>query len=183
MTDTPIPMRWNGEDFVRLNQYWGKQADKLYVVGGIYRLVAVEERSSKSHSHEFAWLKKAWENLPEHLAEQFPSPEHLRKRALVDAGFFDETIIDTGSNAAAIRVASTVRARSEFAVVFVRGINVIIRDAKSQSRRAMDKKDFQASKNAIMDVIAKLIGVAPEALARHASPPTVPPHARQRERA
>ena len=46
---------------------------------------------------------------------------------------------------------------------------VVIRTARSQSRRSMDKKDFQASKSAVLDIVAGMIGVAPEDLARQAA--------------
>lgn len=161
----PIPFRWDGESMVPLPRF-GKECDQRFVIGEVYRLGEIEERSLASHNHEFAWLKEAWLNLPEHLAELYPTPEHLRKRALIDAGYYHETIVDAGTNAAALRVAAAFRAREEFAVVVVRGPLVAIREAKSQSRRAMKKQEFQESKTAIMDVVAGLLGVSPEDLTR-----------------
>ena len=38
--------------------------------------------------------------------------------------------------------------------------------AKSQSSAAMGKTQFQASKEAVLDVLAEMIGVEPAALAR-----------------
>lgn len=137
--------------------------------GGDYLLVDVEDRSVKSHNHEFAWLNEAFKNLPERLAPDFPSPEHLRKRALIDAGYYRETIVDAGSNAAALRVAAFMRADDEFAVAVVNGPYAIKRVAKSQSRRAMLKEEFQASKTAVLEIVAGLIGVTPEALTREAA--------------
>jgi hypothetical protein len=162
-----LPYRWTGEAFTPLPGF-AKRADAAFVVGEVYQLEPVEERSSKSHAHEFAWLREAWMNLPESLADQFPTAEHLRKRALIQAGFYNETIVDAGTIAAAIRVCAAFRAREEFALVFVRGSFVIIREAKSQSRRAMDKQEFQLSKTAIMDVVAELVGVKPAALQANA---------------
>lgn len=166
MTDIPIPMRWEGDGFVPASAYWAKRADQQYVIGEVYNLAPVEDRSDKTHRHEFAWLREAWLNLPEHLADQYPTPEHLRKRALIDTGWYDEEIIDCGTTAAAIRVASSFRRRDDFVVVVVRGPIVVCRTAKSQSRRAMDRQQFQASKTAIMDAIAALIGTTSEALQR-----------------
>ena len=119
-----------------------------------------------SHNHEFAWLTEAWRNLPEGLAELYPSPEHLRKRALIQCGFYDETLVDAGTKAAAIRVAAAFRAREEFSLIAVRGPLVVIRTAKSQSRRAMDKKDFQTIKTQIMELIAGMLGVSVDELQR-----------------
>lgn len=151
-------MCWDGESFTPLNGF-AKIADRHYVIGEIYLLSEQNERSQVSHNHEFAWLKDAWQNLPETLADQIPSAEHLRKRLLIEAGFYAETLIDAGSNAAALRVAQYARGEDEFAAVVVRGPLVVVRKAKSQSRRAMDKAEFQASKTAIMEAAEALLQV------------------------
>lgn len=163
-----ILCRWNGETMTPAGPYWAKQADKEWVVGERYFVEIQHERSEATHRHEFAWLREAWANLPEHLADQFPTPEHLRKRALVDAGYFDEEIIDAGSNAAALRVRTYLRGKDDFALVVVRGSLVAVRTAKSQSRRAMDAKTFAASKTAVLETVAALIGTSPETLMRNA---------------
>lgn len=135
-----------------------------FVDGAIYWLNTEPERSEKTHNHEFGWLAEAWKNLPEHLADLYPSSEHLRKRALVEAGFYHETVVDVGTVAGALRVAAYARADDEFAVVAVRGPVVVIRKAKSQSKRAMGAADFQRSKQAILEIVSRLIGVDPQAL-------------------
>jgi len=167
-TIPPICCAWDGEAFIPLPRF-AKTCDREFVIGQNYPLIVHEERSRASHSHEFAWLHDAWLNLPESLASLYPSPEHLRKRALIEAGFYDEQIVDAGTKAAAIRVATAFRSREEFSVIIVRGCLVVLRTAKSQSRRSMDKKDFQASKQAIMEVIAAMIGVTPESLSQRAA--------------
>jgi hypothetical protein len=161
----PLLFAWDGEAMRPLNT---RAADRQYVVGERYRLEPREERSDATHRHEFAWLHDAWLNLPERLADQYPTPEHLRKRALIQAGFYNEEIIDVGNKAGAIRVAASLRNIDDFALVIVRGPFVVRRIAKSQSRRAMNKQEFQASKTALMDVVAGLLGVTPELLGRAA---------------
>lgn len=153
-TFPPLTCDWDGEVFRPLHP---RRADNYLTVGERYSLVQYEDRSAATHNHQFAWLHDAWQNLPEDIADQYPTPEHLRKRALIDAGFYDETIIDAGTNAAAIRVAAAIQAIDTFALVFVRKCFVIRRTAKSQSRRAMKKEEFQASKTAIMEVIDALV--------------------------
>jgi hypothetical protein len=152
-----MDFRWDGHAMVprRLGL-----ARRYYRDAEDYRLALERDRSQKSHRHEFAWLNQAWATLPEALAADYPTPEHLRKRALILAGFFHETVIDAGSRAAALRVATALRARDQFAHIAVRSGFVIIRDAKSQSRRAMQDDEFQASKSAIMAVIAEMLGAA-----------------------
>lgn len=163
----PLPFAWDGE---ALRPTRPRLADLAYVIGETYLMAPVEERSDASHKHEFAWLREAWRNLPENLADEFPTPEHLRKRALIDAGFYEEQIIDAGSNAAALRVASGIRGRKgeEFTLVIVRGPLVVIRSPESQSQRAMGKERFQASKTAILETVSAMIGVEPTTLARAA---------------
>lgn len=157
----PMAFNWDGEALVPRVP---RLADKHLAVGETYMMVPHEDRSDATHKHEFAWLREAWMNLPEDIAVNYPTPEHLRKRALIEAGFCDETIVDAGSKAAALRCAAFVRGIDDFALVFVRDQFVIRRTAKSQSRRAMKKAEFQASKTAIMEVISNMIGVTPDEL-------------------
>lgn len=164
--DRPQGFTWDGDAMIPRAP---RLADKAYTVGETYLLVPHEERTSATHNHEFAWLKDAWLNLPENLADQFPTQEHLRKKALIDAGFYNETIVDAGSNAAALRVASAFRQIDDFSLVIVRGVFVIRRTAKSQSRRSMNKQEFQASKTAILEIVSGMIGVKPSELAGQAA--------------
>ena len=161
----PMPYRWNGEAFEALHP---KRADRYLVIGETYWLERHEPRSMVSHAHEFAWLAEAWRNLPETLADAYPTAEHLRKRALIQAGYHHETVIDVGSKAAALRVAAAVQSFEPFAYVIVRESYVVVRRAESQSMRAMGKQRFQESKTAILDVVSQMIGVAPETLKTNA---------------
>jgi hypothetical protein len=145
-----------------------KVADALYVIGETYWLEQEQRRSEISHRHEFAWLREAWKNLPELIASEYATPEHLRKRALILAGYYDETIIDADTHRGAVNVAVAFRARDEFAWIVVRGEYVVVRTAKSQSRQAMKAGEFQESKTKIMDIIAGMIGVAPASLEANA---------------
>lgn len=164
MTTSPILFRWSGEAMEPLPRLKAR-CDREYVVGEIYPLVEQVDRSIASQNHQFAWLKDAWLSLPENLKDLYATPEHLRKRALIDAGFYHEEIIDVGTNAGALRVAAYARTRDEFAYVIVRGGFVFVRTAKSQSRRAMKAKEFQESKQALMDTIAGMLGVTAHELA------------------
>lgn len=157
----PEPFEWDGEVMRPLRP---RRADAFYTVGERYILAPISQRSDATHKHEFAWLREAWMSLPETLADQYPTTEHLRKRALIDAGYYDETIVDAGTAAAAIRVASAFRSIDDFSLVIVRGPYVIRRSAKSQSKRAMGAAVFQESKTKIMELIAQMLGVEPAAL-------------------
>jgi len=150
----PLAFEWEGDVMRPLRP---KAADAQYVVGEKYMLDVREDRSLPSHRHYFACIREAWANLPEHLAERHASAEHLRKWALIQAGYRDERTIVCASQAEAQRVAAFIRPIDEYAVVVTRGNVVIHYTAKSQSMRAMDKKTFRASKDAVLDIIAGLI--------------------------
>lgn len=169
MSAPPIPLRYEGDGEFRVtSSVWAKRADNEYVVGQVYLMSEEQRRSIASHNHEFAWLHEAWMNLPEALAQSYPTAEHLRKRGLIEAGYYNEQIVNVGTNAAALRVASAFRSRDDFLLVIVRGAFVVIREAKSQSRRAMPGGEFQASKTALMETVAAMIGVDPLTLMREA---------------
>lgn len=169
MSDRPIMFWWDGEAMRPAAPVYAKRCDEAFVIGEKYNLVEHQERDGDYHKQQFAWIREAWKTMPERLADQFPTPEHLRKKALIECGFYHETIIDAGSNAAALRVAVILRAIDDFAHVVVRGKLVARREAKSQSRRAMDREEFAASKTAILDHIAALLEVDPATLARSRS--------------
>ena len=160
MTDTapPLAFQWDGEVMKPLN---GRRADAFYTVGMRYVMEPVNQRSDPSHKHEFAWLREAWMSLPDQYADRFPTAEHLRKWALIRAGYSDSQSIVCESKAAAQRLVGFMRPIDEFAVIIASEKTVTRYTAKSQSKRAMGAKEFQDSKTAIMEVVAKLLGVEP----------------------
>jgi hypothetical protein len=158
-------MQWTGDSFVPAGQHWARQADKHFVVGQVYPLEVREDRSQRSHAHYFASIHEAWSNLPESVAERFPTSEHLRKYALIKAGYHDERSIVCASKAEAQRVAAFVKPMDDFAVVVAREAVVLVWTAKSQSVRAMPKGEFQQSKDAVLEIVAGLIGTSAATLA------------------
>jgi len=136
--------------------------------GEVVTLERREERSGPSHNHYFASVNEAWKNLPEHMAERWPTADHLRKWALIKAGYRDERSIVCASKAEASRVAAFIRPMDEYAVVTVREAVVTAYTAKSQSMKAMGKQDFQASKDAVLGIVSELLGVTPDQLRKAA---------------
>lgn len=167
MTDTAPAMvfSWDGEALWPLAP---KLADKHFVVGERYRMAPYEERSAASHSHYFASIADAWQNLPDHLAEQFQSSEHLRKYALIKAGYCDKRSIVSATEADANRMASFIKPLDEYAVVTVSERVVTVYTAKSQSTRAMGRAAFQDSKEKVLQIVADLVGVKADDLKRNA---------------
>lgn len=158
---------WDGGAMVP-EQRFRRLCDREFVVGQVYRLDVAEHRSINSHRHYFAAINDAWGSLPEDVVERFPTPEHLRKFALVKAGYADSRSIVAASRAQAQRIAAFVKPMDEFAVVTVSEAVVTVYTARSQSIKAMGAKEFQLSKQAVLGVIAGMIGVSQETLASEA---------------
>jgi hypothetical protein len=156
----PCSFIWDGESMTPSSRNMARLADKYYTIGERYLLVPHEQRSAISHRHYFASVNEAWQNLPETYADRFPTPEHLRKWALIKAGYFDSRSIVESSKAQAQRLAAFMKPIDDFAVVTIEGSAVTVYTAKSQSMRAMGKGEFQRSKNAVLEVIASMTGVS-----------------------
>lgn len=161
MTDIvpPIPHRWTGDGFVPASPHWQRIADRHYAIGEVRNLVPEEQRSHKSHAHQFAEIGDAWRTLPEHLTERFPTAEALRKHALIKAGFATVTEHVCGSQAEAQRLATVIASLDPYSVTEVRRNVVRHLRAMSQSLRAMGRQDFQRSKQACLEIVAEMIGV------------------------
>lgn len=121
-----------------------------------YPMQIVEPRSMRSHNHFFASLHEMWDNLPEEVAKRYPTAEHLRAWALVEAGFYTEKYYECDSPAKAKYLARIIRAHSEMAIIKVSGDVVRVFDPKSQSVAAMGNEEFKASKEAVLDIVQAL---------------------------
>jgi len=158
-------MTWDGE-VMRPTKGFAALADKEYVVGEVYTMdVSDPARSMISHRHYFAAVYDAWLNLPEDMAEHFASADHLRKAALIRAGYRDERTLACSSRAEALRVAAFCKPMDDYAIVAVSQAVVRVYTAKSQNVRAMGRKVFQESKDAVLEVLAGMIGVPVKQLA------------------
>ena len=160
MKPTPLAYRWSGTGFEILPRHQ-KAADAEFVIGQVYTLEEVKGRSQASHNHFFASVSNGWLNLPEQMAERFPTSEHLRKWCLIRSGHHDQRSIVAASKAEAQRVAAFIKPMDEFAIVVISECTVTVYTAKSQSRKAMGGKVFQESKQAVLDLIDGMLGVSP----------------------
>lgn len=155
---TPILYDWDGDNMVPLKRFKAL-CDKQFIVGEIYKLDIVEDRSLVTHNHYFACLMSAWKSLPEDIAPRYPTMDRLRRRALIKAGYADERTFVFDTPADAVKLSGIVQTYDEDAVVLVKGRTVHVFTAKSQSMKAMGKKEFQESKEATLREVSKLIGV------------------------
>jgi hypothetical protein len=162
----PLDMVWTGGVLRPINSTWAKRAARQFVEGEVYSIADQPERSGVSHNHQFALIQNAWRTLPEVLADQFPTPEHLRKYCLIKAGFYDCVTHPCASKAEAQRLRAFIQPMDEFSLVLATEAVVEVYRAKSQSMRAMGKAEFQRSKDGVIEVLAGLLKVEPAALAR-----------------
>jgi hypothetical protein len=158
-----LPFRWTGAAFVPLARAV-KRCAAEFVAGKIYQLKEDEQRSEESHSHYFACIKAAFDNLPEKFADRFSSPEHLRKWCLIRAGYRNEHTIILSSEREAQGIATLAGLLDEFAVVMTDERIVTVWVAKSQQRKrpdgeGMSKDEFEASKEAVLRECSKLLGI------------------------
>jgi hypothetical protein len=158
MSGAPITFVWDGQVMVPQRRFT-KLCDQRYAIGEEYPLAIAHPRSKATQGHYFARLEELFDNLPEDVAELYPTIEHLRKRALIEAGYFDQEIIECGSEAVAVNVASAIRKRDDFAHIIVAGRIVAIRTAKSQRKCAMGAKAFQDSKDKVLAIVENMVGV------------------------
>jgi hypothetical protein len=163
----PIAGRYTGEGFEILPRFRA-QADREFVIGEVYTLAEIEERSGAAHRWFFVAVKEAWANLPEHLTDQFRSPDALRKFALIRAGFANSQQYVCATRGEAIRLAAALGPVDPYAVVTVEGCVVTRFTAKSQSYKAMPKGEFKASMDGVMEVLERMIGTQPGVLEDHA---------------
>lgn len=156
MSTAPMLFTWDGEAMVPQRRFHNL-ANATFTVGETYRMEPQEQRSLVSHNHYFATLNEIWLSLPERYENQIASVEHMRKWALIRCGFRDERSIVCASKAEAKRIAAFVKPMDEFAIVVVTEATVTVYTAKSQSMKAMGAKEFQRSKEAVLEYCQGLL--------------------------
>ena len=154
MSDT-FPLLYEGNGLFRCLHPKRVKLD----VGEVHGWQMAEHRSKASHDHFFACVNEAWKNLSEDMADDFPSPEHLRKWSLIKAGFCSETRIACANNSEAMTLATKAKAMDKYSIVAIDGKAVTIWTADSQRRDAMGRQAFQEAKERALHIISNLLGV------------------------
>jgi len=154
VSDT-LPLQYLGDSLFRCLHPKRVKLD----VGAVHGWQMAEHRSKSSHDHFFACVNEAWKNLPEDMADDFPSPEHLRKWSLIKAGFCSETRIVCANNSEAMTLATKAKSLDKYSVVAIDGKTVTIWTADSQRRDAMGRQAFQEAKERALHIISNLLGV------------------------
>jgi hypothetical protein len=150
--------QWDGESFIPARRHAKDCAARL-VVGSLYMVDAEEPRSEAAHRSFFASINEAWKSLPEDEAKRFPSADHLRRYALIKAGFCRRTDVVCANNTEAMRLAAMVKGLDTYSLTTVSERVVSTWTAESQSHKSMGKKRFTDSQNAVRDFVAGLLDV------------------------
>jgi len=141
-------------------------ATRQYEVGEQYAMGPVENIPGRSRAPLFIAVKEAWNNLPED-DKRFPSDEHLRKRALVAAGWAHHTqhVLDTVADA--IKVVEGFRKLDAYAVI-KRSENVVdVWIAKSIGAGAITAEDWKVVKQRALDFVAEVANTTRTELEKH----------------
>jgi hypothetical protein len=149
-----LPFRYEGNGLFRCLR--PKQITAA--IGQVDGWQLAEHRSPESHRHFFACVNEAWKSLPEDMADDFPSPEHLRKWSLIKAGFCSETRIACANNSEAMTLATKAKAMDRYSIIAIDGKAVTIWTADSQRKDAMGRAAFQEAKERALHIISQLIG-------------------------
>lgn len=161
----PIEMVWADGCARPTNFFWARKAGEQWAEGEVIVLSTHDDRSGKSHRHYFACIRTAWENLPDHLTPEFPTTEKLRKYALIKAGHCNSVEYICDNPREARRMAAALTDADGFALVVIQGCVVTRFTAKSNAKEFQDKKAFQQSKEAVLEILAEMIGVTVKVLA------------------
>jgi hypothetical protein len=156
---------WQTHAMVPVRRYHNVAAQQ-FDEGHEYVLAEAKERSRASHNYYFAALTKAFDNLPETVAPNFPTMDHFRKYLLIETNYVDLYPFNMESKKEAYRLATYLRVGDAFARLKIRDNIVIVQRAKSQSYKAMGKQEFEESKKKVLELAAQFVQVTPKQLIR-----------------
>jgi hypothetical protein len=155
---TPLLCQWTGESFEPARRH-AKDCNAALVVGQSYMIDVAEPRSEAAHRSFFASINEAWKSLREDDAERFPTADHMRRYALIKAGFCKRTDVVCANNNEAMRLAAMVKGLDTYSLTIVSERVVSTWTAESQSHKSMGKKRFDESQQAVRDYCASILGV------------------------
>lgn len=163
-----IPLTYNGNGSFQAPRGFIRRCDEALVLGEAMPWEIVNPRSAKSHKHYFATITEAWSNLPDDITARLPSPEHLRKWALIKSGHCTVSSVSCLDAHQAALLAAVLTQADTYAVIEVEGSVVTIYRAESQSFRNAKSPEFQKQKDDVFGVIGRLIGIDPVELGKAA---------------
>lgn len=147
---------WTDEGVMKPLPRFKVLCDKQYTVGEEYTLTPPDNRSLRSLRHYMVAVKEGWENLAEEWDGMFESPEHLRKWCLVWEGYATKREIHYDTPKDALASKELIKGLDEYVVAKVKDNVLMIFRPKSQSGAAMQRQEFQDSKERVLARIATM---------------------------
>lgn len=140
--------------------------ERQFVLDETYAWGPVDNVDNGSRGAFFASVRETWNSLAED-DERFPSHEHLRKRALVAAGWclHSQTVMDTPKDARQLAIQS--RKLDEYAVIQVKANVVDVYIAKSIAHGQITAEEWRVVKPRALDWVAAQINVKRTELEHH----------------
>jgi hypothetical protein len=172
-----IKVTYRGNAFHPLSPSWASQ---FYDEGQQYFVKVEKERYWPGHQAFMAFIREAWQSLPESRRKEFPNEDFLRYRLLIAAGYSERRMFICRDKPEAIRMADMVdqlfppteedryrlvsivgsdNAPEEFAVLMVER-------PLSQAMDAMDSDTFWQSVEAVENHLATMFGITRETIAK-----------------
>ena len=162
----PVQFVWDAANRVmRPQERFNRLCDRQYQDGELYALGPVEDIDNVSRGKFMKAIKMTWENLPAKY-KRFPSPEHLRKAALVGAGWCNQSHDVFDSVADAKRHADGIRNANGYAVIVRSGCVVDVRIARSIAAGQITAEKWREVRPRALDWASEQINVAREAVER-----------------
>lgn len=139
---------------------------RQYADGEEYALGPVENVPHGSRGGFFVQVRETWNSLPED-DERYPTQEHLRKRALVAAGWASHAqyVMETPKDAR--QMAQALRRADEYAVIKMGGNVVEVWTAKSIAGGQITAEEWKDVKPRALAFLARLTGTTTKALVEH----------------
>lgn len=127
-------------------------------VGDTYVLSIAERDNAPFRGWYFATLHELFSNLPETMEGRWPDVESMRKWALVQTHWVEESFFTGKTNAEARRHAAWIDKRGDFVITSVEGCVCREQRPKSQSSENMPRADFKKSAEDVVSYLSELLG-------------------------
>lgn len=152
-------LRYDGKALVALTDKGQAKLDSEFEKDGVYRIERSEIVPQGRRGHYHATIKRAWENLPPHLAEEFLNPDALRTHALIKAGYCTtRKVLCDSPEAAAIAVAAISDSLDKYSVAEASGRVLTIYRADSTAASAMGDREYRDQKRKVLHIVSEMIG-------------------------
>lgn len=162
----PIMFLWTEDEIMAPLGRMLPLARRQYAIGETYALGPVENIAGSSRAPLFIAVKNAWNSLPED-DKRFPTEEHLRKRALVAAGWATHRQVVMNTPEDAMKMVAAARALDAYAVITVKENVVDIWVAKSIGAGQITAEEWKVVKPRALDFVAEQINTTRTELERN----------------